>query len=148
MKVNYIFMGLFFLMGCSSTMNSAKQSKIKDCLFSQFYDKNNGENIVLRETGGDRQIIAVKTPIGRRSSIIKQFKFTIQSFGEKVSNPKETKKQYGVFLYCFPQKSTWDEIKQYLKANDDIFLFSGTDSGFVVIRSNHLYCIVVTNHGY
>ena len=147
MRVNYIFICLFFLMGCS-IITPPKERKIKDCLSVQFYDKNSEKDIVLRETSGDKQIIAVKTPIGRRSSIIKQFKFSVQSFGKKVSTPEETKKQYGIFSYCFPQKSTWDKIKHSFKAKDNIFLFSGTDSGFVVIRSNHLYCMVVTNHGY
>ncbi len=147
MKANCIIIVILCLIGCS-TNNIPDSNTIKGCLSSRFYDKNSEKEIVIRATDGDKQILGVKTPIGMTSSIIQQFNFTIVSFEKLVNTPEETSRKYGILSYCFPQKSTWKGMRKYLKPNDEIILFSGTDSGFVVIRSNHLFCMVVTHHSH
>jgi hypothetical protein len=150
---NIIILSLL-LFGCiskSGTENPKKSTEkstktpvsLRGCLFSKFYDKTNEKDVVRRK---DKKIYAIKTPTGSVATIIKQLKFSVSDFEKNVLSPTKAEGKYGVFSLFFPKATTWKQLKPYLQKEDQIFLFTSSDSGFIVIRSNHLYCMVVTNH--
>ncbi len=133
---------LLFLVGCASTDDLPSPSKFTDCLSAQFFNRTNETEFITRDSKTDK-IISVTTPAKRKIDL--QEKFTLLSFESIIHDPNAIDK-YKALFSCFPSLKTWEQLRPYLKASDDIRLIPGLDYGFAVIRDNHLFCMIITKH--
>jgi hypothetical protein len=87
------------------------------------------------------QIIAVITPIDRNESLLEQW--TRTDFEEAVYNDDGNRRSRHL-----PGVPAWEYLREYLQPEDEIWTFGLLDSGFVIIREDKVFCMVVTEHSY
>jgi hypothetical protein len=112
------------------------------CIHWEFVDPKN-DKIAIRDTKGN--LTGIITPIDRSESLVK--KWDLLSF-ENAINTNENKKLKDKDFETarLPGLPSWKALKPYLDANDEIWTFGLLDVGFVVLRQNRIYCLVIINH--
>lgn len=101
----------------------------------------------------------VVTPTGRVEEIyepqsISQFDNQVEQFSLK---NEEGSREGGDVLFGgvqipaggsrgIPGLGAWQYVKKFLKPTDEVHTFGFLDRGFVVIRDNKIFCLVVTAH--
>ena len=116
------------------------------------------ENKVAIRTVDSNRIYAVYTPTNRMVYLIKQWEY--KQFSAAIQNKSmaldesengnyrsmHTKETYFEHFNSIPTTKAWSVLKEHILDNDEIWTFNSLDAGFVVIRDNHLYCMVITDH--
>ena len=107
------------------------------CLSMQFFSPSDDSGCKREDSG---RISAVITPIGRIEPLQKQW--TLADFKKAIYNTDRNSRS-SIFL---PGAVAWGYLKKYLQSEDQIWTFGVLDTGFVIIRDDNVFCVVVTVH--
>jgi hypothetical protein len=127
-----------FLGSMHGTENPPKYGEVKPlphgCLYMAFIDPKDDTHCIRSKEG---QITKVVSPTGR-IEMIYQPHYSPGDFEKLVKkNP---------FQGYFPGNAAWQYVKKYIKPADEVHIFGILDQGFVVIRNNRIFCLVITAH--
>ena len=96
------------------------------------------ESAYKRDESG--RISAVITPINRTEPLLEQW--TLEKFEKAVyENDKSS-----MIARHLPGTAAWEYLKKYIEAKDQIWTFGVLDTGFVIVRDDSVFCVVVTDH--
>ena len=68
--------------------------------------------------------------------------WALEEFEEAVHNDDESSSN-SIHL---PGVAAWKYLEGYLQPEDEIWTFGVLDTGFVIIRDNRVFCLIVTDH--
>lgn len=130
------------LIGCSTPTAKpipfGKVEPVPDgCLYMEFFSPSD-EAAYQRDQSG--HINAVITQTDRIEPLLKQW--SQKEFKEAVYDADKSK----LDKLHIPGTVAWEYLERYLQSEDKIWTFGVLDLGFVIIRDNQVFCIVVTNH--
>ena len=129
-------------LGCATSNPSFASPKIQDCLRAQFFTAETENGVVARRYR-DNTIYAVRTPTDRLECFGHQF--SISAFAKLIGDPRKAEEQQ-VPKVNLPSMECWKQLRPCLKPDDQIWTLAGLDWGFVVLRSGHLFCLIITDH--
>jgi hypothetical protein len=89
----------------------------------------------------DGQITSIVTPTGRVESI--GSRCNPNEFGKLVEQSSRPGQENNITL---PGIAAWQYVAKYLIQTDQVWTYGFLDAGFVVIRNNRVFCLVVTSH--
>jgi hypothetical protein len=89
----------------------------------------------------DGQIKFVVTPTERVERIVQRY--SPIEFAEEVDRNSTNEWHCGAGI---PDSAAWQYVERYLAPTDEVWTFLSLDKGFVVIRSNKIFCLVMTDH--
>jgi hypothetical protein len=107
------------------------------CIYMEFFSPFDTSAYERDQSG---HISAVITPIGRIEPLQRQW--LLKDFEEAIYNPDDV----GLNIRYLPGVAAWEYLKMYLQPEDEIWTFGVLDTGFVVIREDNVFSIVVTDH--
>lgn len=142
---------VLFLVGYSSTTasNPPKENKSQPtppvgqvvpipegCLSMEFFSSTDTSRYTRNEAG---HISTVITPTDRSESLREQW--SLQDFEKAIYDDGTRQDNHYV-----PGVTAWEYLKKSHQPGDEIWTFGVLDSGFVIIRDDKLFAMVVTNH--
>ncbi|HLO16589.1 MAG TPA: hypothetical protein VK206_17280 [Anaerolineales bacterium] len=125
------------------TSSSAPVGKVEPmpegCLYMEFFSPSDDSAYEHDQSG---RINAIITPTGRIEPLQKPW--TLKDFEEAIYNPDESSpdRRY------LPGIVAWEYLKTYLEPADQIWTFGVLDTGFVIIREDKVFSVVVTDHSF
>ena len=139
MKKLYLIIVCFLLLltGCMTQPTGEVSPIPEGCLYMEFFSSSD-DSACKRESG---RISAVITPTKRVEPLQKQWE--IAEFEKAIF---KTKRQDDPLSYYLPGLEAWEYVKKYLKAEDEIWTFGILDIGFIILRGDKIFCLVVTSH--
>jgi hypothetical protein len=114
----------------------------KGCLDIEFFAPSDDSRCSRDQSG---RINMVVTPTKRNESLVTQW--TTAEIEKAIRDPdKYNHGEHFLDRNCVPGPDAWSYVKQYLRPDDEIWTLSGLDFGFVILRNNKLFCMVITDH--
>jgi hypothetical protein len=151
---------LYFLVSVPRAENLPKYGKVmplpQGCLYMAFIKPKDDKHCRRSQDG---KIKFVVTPTGRVEEIyepqsISQFDKQVEQFSLKDEEGARTGGDVlfgGMYIPAagsrgIPSLIAWQYVKKYLNPTDEVHTFGFLDRGFIVIRDNKIFCLVVTAH--
>jgi len=108
------------------------------CIYMEFIRPKDDTHCTRSQDG---QIKFVITPTRRFLQIIQRY--SPSEFAEEVdrNSTDEWHSRAGI-----PDSAAWQYVERYLAPADEVWTFGFLDQGFVVIRNNKIFCLVMTDH--
>ena len=145
--------------GCAHKANTNLANIPSDLSrIGQFFTPESECGVVLRKSGTGR-IFAIRTPIDRAEYLEKrweigQFETAIRKRAVllqededgKIHNVNVSHEDNFQYFNSLPTSRSWNKLKPFIQHDDEIWTFQGLDSGFVILRKGHLFCLVWTDH--
>jgi hypothetical protein len=146
MKTSFAMVAVYlsFLGGLHSSDEAPKYGKVKPLpngfIYMAFIDPQDDQYCRRSQDG---QITSIITPTKREADIV--LKYNPEEFGQQVK--RFATKDPGLSRSLgIAGPDAWEYVKQFLLPTDGVWIYNSLDTGFVVIRNNKIFCLVVTSH--
>ena len=137
-----VLCGLAFLTGCASLPYGELLVPNDGALSVEFVHPSD-DSLTVRKR--NMTITHVVTPTDRCEELLKQW--TVDEFSAEVEAPEMLKGDpFQATRHSVPKPQAWEWLLPYLQPTDVIWTFGQLDQGFIVLRGNRLFCMVITEH--